>query len=87
MVHSGEQEKESIIRVRVGIEPVCHYLASLVMPISDPQEGFFYPTFTLMMDSYILCWSDRDRSGNFCIRKNQKSQWISQLCYNCFAVF
>ena len=25
-----------------------------MMPISDPQEGFFYPTLTLMMDSYII---------------------------------
>ena len=28
--------------------------ASLVMPKSDPQDGFFYPTLTLMIDSYIL---------------------------------
>ena len=33
---------------------VCHQLASLVMPIGDPRDGFFYPTLTLMMDSYIL---------------------------------
>ena len=24
------------------------------MPISDPRDRFFYPTLTLMMDSYIL---------------------------------
>ena len=24
------------------------------MLISDPQEGFLYPTLTLMIDSYIL---------------------------------
>ena len=29
----------------------CHHSASLVMPIGDPQDGFFY--LTLMMDSYI----------------------------------
>ena len=28
--------------------------ASLVMPISDPRDGFFYPTLTLMTDSYSL---------------------------------
>ena len=28
-------------------------LASLVMPIGDPPDRFFYPTLTLMMDSYI----------------------------------
>ena len=22
------------------------------MPIGDPQDGFFYPTLTLMIDSY-----------------------------------
>ena len=24
------------------------------MPNGDPREGFFYPTLTLMLDSYIL---------------------------------
>ena len=24
------------------------------MPNGDPRDGFFYPTLTLMMDSYIL---------------------------------
>ena len=28
--------------------------ASLVMPIGDPRDGFFYPTLTLMMDFYSL---------------------------------
>ena len=32
---------------------VCHHSASLVMPNRDPRDGFFYPIFTLMMDSYI----------------------------------
>ena len=59
--NSGEQEKESIIRMRVGQKnlslgiPVCHHSASLVMPNGDPGDGFFYPTLTLMIDSYILC--------------------------------
>ena len=35
---------------------VCHHSASLVMPIGDPRDGFFYPTLTLMMDTYILSW-------------------------------
>ena len=30
---------------------VCHHSASLVMPIHDPRDGFFYPTLTLMTDS------------------------------------
>ena len=29
-------------------------VASLVMPTSDPQDGFFYPILTLMMDSSYL---------------------------------
>ena len=29
---------------------------SLVMPISDPRDGFFYPTLALMIDSYVLGW-------------------------------
>ena len=29
---------------------VIHHSASLVMPISDPWDRFFYPTLTLMMD-------------------------------------
>ena len=32
---------------------VCHHSASLVMPIGDPWDGFFYPTLTIMIDSYI----------------------------------
>ena len=27
-------------------------LRSLVMPIGDPQDGFSYPTLTLMIDPY-----------------------------------
>ena len=59
-VLSGEQKKQSIIRVRVGQKnpshaiTVCHQWASLVMPIGDPWDGFVYPTLTLMKDSYSL---------------------------------
>ena len=58
-VFDGEQEKEFIICVRKEYKNlsltinVCHQLASLVMPIGDPRDGFFYPIFTLMIDSYI----------------------------------
>ena len=31
---------------------VFHHSASPVMPIGDARDGFFYPTLTLMMDSY-----------------------------------
>ena len=55
-VFNGVHEKEAIICVSVGkknlslVITVCHHLASLVMAISDPRYGFFYPTLTLMMD-------------------------------------
>ena len=55
-----EQEKESIIRVRVGQKnpslgiTICHHSASLVMPNGDPRDGFFYPTLTLMIDFYVI---------------------------------
>ena len=35
---------------------ICHHSASLVMPIGDPRDGFFYPTLTLMMDTYNIKW-------------------------------
>ena len=58
-VFYSEQEKESIC-VRMGLKnlpltiSLCHHSASLVMPIGDPQDRFFYPTLTLMMDSFTL---------------------------------
>ena len=60
MVFNGEQEKESIICVRVGsknpslVITVCHHSASLLMPNGDPRDEFFYPTLTLIVDSYII---------------------------------
>ena len=67
--NSDEQEKEFIIRVREGYNnlslwiPVCHHSACLVMPNGDPWDRFFYPTLTLMIDSYIPildCYSVQD---------------------------
>ena len=54
-VLSDEQEKESIILVRMGKKNLslsitnCHHWASLVMPISDPWDVFFHP---ILIDSY-----------------------------------
>ena len=62
-VFNGEQEKEFIIRVRMGWEnpsiaiTVCHHSARLVMPNSDPQDGFFCP-----IDSYITSCKFQDSS-------------------------
>ena len=35
--------------------PLDHRLSSanLMMPLGDPQDGFFFPTLTLMIDSYM----------------------------------
>ena len=53
---NGEQEIESIIWWRWDKKNqslgISIHSASLVMPNSDPQEGFFYPTLSLMIDSY-----------------------------------
>ena len=32
---------------------VCHHSASLVMPNGDTRDRFFYPTLTLIINSYI----------------------------------
>ena len=45
---------EDGIEKPVPRDPYCHHLASLLMPIGDPQDVFFYPTLTLMMDSYMF---------------------------------
>ena len=58
-VFNGEQKKkESIICVGMWWEnsslaiTICHHLASLVMSKGDTWDAFFYPTLTLMIDSY-----------------------------------
>ena len=33
---------------------VSHHLESLVMPNGNPRDRFFYPTITLIIDSYSL---------------------------------
>ena len=33
------------------------------MPIGDPQDRFFYPILTLLIDSYILVWSHKKKGG------------------------
>ena len=54
---NGEQEKESFICVRVGKKNLflriafCHHSASLVIPSGDHQDGLFYNTLILMIDS------------------------------------
>ena len=57
------KKKESIFRVMVGLKnpslviTICHHSVSLVMPIGDPRDGFYYPILTLMIDSYKLILS------------------------------
>ena len=54
---------------------VCHHSASLVMPIGDPRDGFFYPTPTLMMDSYypllVLLWDQKSQPITRIIRQKR----------------
>ena len=33
---------------------ICPLFASLVVPNRDPKDGYFYPTQTLMIDSYNI---------------------------------
>ena len=55
-----KEERESIICVVMGsknpslVTTVCHHLASLMMSNCDPWDRFFYPTLTLMIDSYNI---------------------------------
>ena len=54
------QEKVSIMGVWCGQKNLLlgitarHHSASLVMPISDPRDSFFYPQHTSMIDTYSL---------------------------------
>ena len=43
---------------------VCIHAASLVITNGDPRDGFFYPTLTLMIDSYIITLFSRTRCKN-----------------------
>ena len=58
-VLNGEQEKNSIIHVRLGLKnlslsnTVCHHSAGLMMPISDPQDVFFFLTYQRIRDRVI----------------------------------
>ena len=57
---SGEQEKECINYVRVGLKnpslgiTVCHHSACLVIPNGVPRDKFFYPTLTLLINSNMV---------------------------------
>ena len=47
-------ECEGRIEKSVPRITVCHHSASLVMPNGDPQDRFFYPPLTVMVDSYNM---------------------------------
>ena len=44
---------EDVIENLTLMITVCPHSARLVIPIGDPRDKFFYPTLTLIMDSYI----------------------------------
>ena len=56
------QERVSIMGVWCGQKnlslgiTVRHHSASLVMPISDHRDRFFYPHHTPMTDTYYPAW-------------------------------
>ena len=60
MVNLTVYKKKSLSLVMVWIEKsplgnaVCHHFAGLVMPISDPDDRFFYPHHIPIEDTYIV---------------------------------
>ena len=60
---NGEQEKESIIHVKMGYKNLClcHPSARLLLLNNDSRVGFFYCTLTLMIHSYN---HECDRGGS-----------------------
>ena len=75
------KKKNLIILVRIGqknpslsiTESVCHLSASRVMPNGESRDGYFYPTFSLVIDSFNLSdqdsghtlWQDEDEMAHF----------------------
>ena len=48
-------QKNTFLLCEDGIEKS---VSRVLMHIVDPPDGSFYPTLTLMMDSYIISWTD-----------------------------
>ena len=79
-VFNGEQEKESGGIKKIS--PKDHHLASLVIPNDDPWDKFFYPTLTLLIDSFNLACDLKQKLG--------KVKWLSIKCIslqNLFCTF
>ena len=61
----GMQERVSVMAVWCGYKnlslgiTVRQHWASLVMPISDPRDRFFYPHHTPMKDTYYIIFANR----------------------------
>ena len=55
--------------------------SSLVMPIGDPWDGFFYPTLILMSGSYILT---QDKISDILIRCARKI--IMDILFHSFLI-
>ena len=67
---------------------VWHHLASLMMPIGDPWDWFFYPILTLTMDSYIEKWIQNNHCLASCglLSGDKRRCWFFGLCiyyFNC----
>ena len=75
------KKKDSIICVQMEYKKnlslaitLCHQSASLVMLISDPWDGFFYPTLTRMIDSYMLAHQTENDNLSTWDRKSYLAQ-------------
>ena len=54
-----------------------NHSASPMMPNSDPQDGFFYPTLTLMIDSYNVAHILRaNYAETLCLTLHERSWFI-----------
>ena len=52
-------------KIRISESPFVITLASLVMPNGNHLDGFFYPIFALMIESYINRLFAYCKGGNF----------------------
>ena len=53
-----------------------------MMPNSDPQDRFFYPTLTLMIDSYILSYNVSHCLITCLKKKNREIDFVAGLLVN-----
>ena len=58
----------------------CHHSACLLMPNDDPQDEFFYPTLTLMINSNnILTLLEHGKKGFFLFTGTSLTNYVLVL--------